>query len=545
MSYVTISFCVFTALTLIAYYLPLLKRFQWLVLLIASLVYYAFTGIPFMIFILAATVITYLGAISLDGILKSRDLEKSRLDKSDKEGRKSLNRKYEREGRGVLVLCLLIVFGILVFMKYCNFTIGLLNTLFSFAHVNAALSPIYMVLPLGLSFYTFQAGGYLIDVYHGKVQAERNFLKTLLFLIFFPQIVQGPISSFEQLHPQLTGKHEFDFINIKFGLELVAWGFFKKSVIADRAAPIVSNITSDYLAYSGTASLFAVLVYALQLYADFSGGIDIIRGIAQMMGIDMTENFRRPYFSVSINDYWTRWHISLGNWMKNYIFYPLAVSKGFDKIRKGIKKSGIGGSSYGKHLSNVMPGCIATVIVFLLIGLWHGAELKYVGFGLYNGFIIMISMLLTPFFAFLNTKLKTASYKLPFRIFQSLRTFVLVAIGYVFDIAPSLSGAFDMMKRSVADFHISYFSENELPILFGEVSAQQMQLNYIILIISTLFLFAVSLVQEITGREIRGILNERPAALQWILLFAGAIFVFTYSIYGPGYDVQGFVYMQF
>ena len=545
MSYVSISFCVFLALTVIAYYLPILRKLQWLVLLIASLIFYAFTGLPFMVFILAATVVTYLGALSLDGLLQSRDLEKSKLDKADREAKKSLNRKYESLGRGVLILCLMIVFGILVFMKYANFTINMLNALFSFAHVNAALSPIYMVLPLGLSFYTFQAGGYLIDVYHGKVRAERNFLKTLLFLCFFPQIVQGPISSFEQLHSQLTGSHKFDYMNMKYGLELMAWGFFKKSVIADRAAPIVSNITADYLSFSGTASLFAVLVYALQLYADFSGGIDIIRGAARMMDIDMAENFRRPYFSTSINDYWTRWHISLGNWMKNYIFYPLAVSKSFDRIRKGIKNSAIGNTAYGKHLSNVMPGCVATLIVFLLIGLWHGAELKYVGFGLYNGFIIMISMLLTPVFEGMNKALKTASWKVPFRIFQCLRTFVLVAIGYVFDIAPSLSGAFNMMVRSIADLRLAYFAEKELPFLFGEVSAEQMQLNYIILIAAALFLFAVSLVQEISGREIRDILNERHAALQWAVLFVGAILLLTYGIYGPGYDVQGFVYMQF
>lgn len=545
MSYVSTGFGIFLILTVIAYYLPLFKRCQWVVLLVASLVFYAATGIPFMVFILAATVVTYLGALALDGIIQARDLEKSRLDKTDREAKKRLNLKYTKLGRGVLILCLIIVFGILVFMKYCNFTIVILNSLFSLSHINLSFSPVYMVLPLGISFYTFQAGGYLIDVYHGKVRAEGNFLKTLLFLIFFPQIVQGPISQFEQLEPQLTGRHEFDFINLKYGCELIAWGFFKKSVIADRAAPIVGNITADYLSYSGTASFFAVLIYALQLYADFSGGIDIIRGVAEVLGIDMIENFRRPYFSTSINDYWTRWHISLGEWMKNYIFYPLAISKGFDRIRKGIKKSAVGNSGYGKHLSNVMPGCLATIIVFLIIGLWHGAEMKYVGFGLYNGLIITVSMLLTPVFNFMNDKLKTERARLPFRIFQIIRTFVLVLIGYVFDIAPSFSAALNMMKRTVTDFDLNFFVESELPFLFGDVSANQAHLSYIILIVTTIFLFAVSLVQEITGIKIRDYLNERHTAVQFILLFAGVIFILTYGIYGPGYDVQGFVYMQF
>lgn len=247
--------------------------------------------------------------------------------------------------------------------------------------------------------------GYIVDVYREKTEAQHNPFKLLLFVSFFPQIVQGPISIYDQLANQLFEPHEFNFTRMKYGMELILWGFFKKLIIADRAVIAISTVTADYGKYGGTTLTFTILLYALQLYADFSGGIDISRGVAQIFGIDMIDNFKRPYFSKSINEYWRRWHISLGGWLKNYLFYPIAMSNVFLNAGKKIKGTRFGKTAAGTHVSKVLPTSVASLIVFLVVGVWHGASWKYVAFGLWNGLIIMLSILLQPVFDGITDKL--------------------------------------------------------------------------------------------------------------------------------------------
>ncbi|MCR4909494.1 MAG: MBOAT family protein [Lachnospiraceae bacterium] len=545
MNFVTAEFFIFLTLLFILYYLPPLRRIQWVVLLCGSIIFYLRTGIPFFVFIAGAAVLTWGGALLLEWTHKAEKDAKAALDTSDKAAKKALKAKYARRVSLILVPFLFVLFGVLVFMKYYNFAVKEFNALMNILRPGTApVSFLYMVLPLGISFYTFQAAGYLIDVARGTVHAEKNFFKILLFLTFFPQIVQGPISPFDRLFPQLVSEHRFDFSHFKSGAELMLWGYFKKIVIAERLFPVVNTVPADFPSYSGSAGLFALLSYALYLYADFSGGIDIIRGIAEISGIDMVENFRRPYFSETLTEYWNRWHMSLGQWMKTYVFYPLAVSSSFDRIRKGIGKTRFGKSAYGKHVANVFPGCLSTFIVFILIGLWHGAELRYLAFGLFNGTVLALSMLFAPAFLGLNRLLHIKTGSFPFKLFRIFRTFLLVLAGYVFDIAPSVSGAFGMVKKMFCDQNPSFFFEEELFPLF-QVSEEQFALDITILIISAIFLFAVSLWQEKRNTPVRSWLNTRPYVLQFVLLLFFTLFVLTYGIYGPDYDVQGFVYMNF
>lgn len=189
-------------------------------------------------------------------------------------------------------------------------------------------------MPLGLSYFIFQSVGYVIDVYRGKLSAQKNPLKYGLFVSFFPQMVQGPISRYDQLAPQLLSQRSLDWRDLKLGIQLCLWGYFKKLVIADRAAVLVNAVITENCPYGGAIIASGILFYCIQLYCDFSGGIDITRGVARMFGIDMAENFRRPIFAMSLTEYWRRWHITLGAWMRDYVFYPLSLSKTFGKLSR-------------------------------------------------------------------------------------------------------------------------------------------------------------------------------------------------------------------
>ena len=312
MSYVSLTFPLFTAASVLAYYLFPLKKLRWTVLLAASYVFYFFTGLGFGYLMLVTTLTTWLGALWMDrmGAAAEAEVEAHKSEWS-REERKAVRNEAKKKKRRVLTAILVLNFGVLAFLKYYNLFAEHL-CLWGFSAPTLRL-----LLPLGISFYTFQAMGYLIDVYRGKYPAERNPGKTALFVSFFPQIVQGPIGDYAQLSPQLFEARPFDYDRARRGLQLAAWGYFKKLVIADRAVIVIGAVTSAYADYDGSAILMAAVLYALQIYADFSGGIDISRGIAQILGIELAENFRRPYFSRSISEYWRRWHISLGAWMRN------------------------------------------------------------------------------------------------------------------------------------------------------------------------------------------------------------------------------------
>lgn len=288
-----------------------------------------------------------------------------------------MGRFSERRGvcRALLVGGMVTVFGAMVLMK----ALSQLQAL-----------PDGLLVPIGLSYFTFQSVGYLVDVYRGKVTPEKNYAKVLLFAGFFPQMTQGPITTWKQLMPQLDSPHRLSPNGFVSGVFLMAWGFFKKLVIADRLMPAVSVLVATAQELPGWLVLATAAMYAIVLYADFSGGIDIIRGAAELLGIDLPENFRRPFFAASIADYWRRWHISLGVWFRTYLLYPLVAS------RAGIGLAKVGKRLFGAKAGRAMPGAAASMVVFLLIGVWHGFYWNAVLYGLWFGLLTAAGMLLDP-----------------------------------------------------------------------------------------------------------------------------------------------------
>ena len=313
MSYTSLKFALFVGITAAVYFLFPVKKHRWTVLLVASYVFYLLAGYRYAAYILLTTLSTYLAGILLDKLSgEAKEVLALHKKEWDRDRKKAYKQEMTRKKRRIVTGVLVLNFGILGFLKYYNFFAGSLNDLLGSFGMPFSAPTLKLVLPLGISFYTFQSMGYVIDVYREKVAAEKNIGKLALFVSFFPQIIQGPIGLYDQLAGQLYEPHDFSFTRLKYGCELILWGLVKKMVIADRAVTVISGVLEDYGAYNGTALMLTVLIYALQLYADFSGGIDISRGVAEIFGIHMAENFRRPYFARTISEYWRRWHMSLG-----------------------------------------------------------------------------------------------------------------------------------------------------------------------------------------------------------------------------------------
>ena len=508
MSLISMEFLIFVGIAVIGYYL-IPKRFQWIWLLIFSYIYYASSGIKILFFLLYTTITTYGTGRLLDRV------NHKELPRNEAKSRK----------RRILIGCLLLNFGMLAVLKYTNFAIENVNAIF-----HAGISFQKLILPLGISFYTFQSMGYIIDVYWGKYEAAKNPFRFALFVSFFPQLLQGPIGRFDRLARQLYEQHSFDLLKAQYALQLMLWGFFKKLVLADRAAVVVNQVFQNYTQYSGVTNIVAVLMYSIQLYMDFSGGMDVVMGVAALFGVELDQNFKRPYFATSITDFWHRWHITLGTWMKDYIFYPVSLSKWMGKFGKWSKKA------FGKKTGRVVPICVANIIVFLVVGIWHGAAWKYIAYGLYNGLIIAISSLLAPLYRKGFEKFHINPKSGAWHVVQILRTFLLVNISWYFDMAVSLSAAFAMMKSTVTGFSLATLTDGSLMMLGLD------KLDYMILAMGCLVVFLISFLKE-RGIQIRESLGRKPLVIRWavygMLVFGIPMFGYVMTTTG------GFIYAQF
>ena len=541
MTYTSLNFIFFVLATALVYFVLPFKKYRWTVLLAASIFFYCTWSYQLGAFMLFTTLSTYLIALWLSkASAKSKAVLKAHKSEWSRDDKKKYKNKTKVRMRLIMTLALLLNFGILAFLKYYNFFAGSLNDILGAFSLDFSAPSLKLILPLGISFYTFQSMGYIVDVYREKTEAQKNPLKLLLFVSFFPQIIQGPISIYDQLAVQLFEGHDFDFTRFKHGCELIMWGFFKKLVIADRAVIPITAVTAEFNKFGGTTLTFTILLYALQLYADFSGGIDISRGVAQIFGVDMIDNFKRPYFSRSINEYWRRWHISLGAWLKNYLFYPVAMSNAFITASKKMKGTRFGKTAAGAHISKVLPTSVASLIVFLVVGIWHGASWKYVAFGAWNGLIIMVSILLEPLFISANDKLHIKDTNIPFILFQMFRTFLIVLVGYVFDVAPSFS-------QAMRTFWL-FFTNQNFKLGYSQISDLGLgKKDYLVVLIGGLIIFIASVIQERAkdGLDIRHMLDKKPFILRFALLFVCLISIVVFGIYGSGYSAADFVYAQF
>ena len=499
------------------------KRFRWVLLLAVSYGFYAARALAGLPFILLTTVTTWLGALRIERIgsaLKKRlGEQKASLSREEK---KRLRERAKGRQRAWLVAVLLINFALLGVLKYADDVRGWVGAL-----------PLGLLLPLGISFYTFQSMGYLIDVYNGKCGAERSLPKFALFVSFFPQLIQGPIGRYDQLAPQLTEPHDFDWDDSERGVLLILWGLFKKMVIADRALPLVNTVFSAQAGtYGGAVAAVGVLVYAVQQYCDFSGGIELVAGIAQLFGIRLAPNFKRPYFAVSLGDFWRRWHISLGSWMRDYVFYPFALTKPVTRLSKAAK------GRFGAHISRALPAVLGNILVFLLVGVWHGATSNYILWGLYNGVILALTALLEPAYKRANAALPRLTASRGFQVFRVIRTFIIVNIGWFFDRCARGGDALRMMGSVLTDLRAGELAGG------GLYELGITQLDWQVLIAACLLLLVVSVLQE-RGANIRDWIVRQWMPVRWLILIGGVVCVLLMGVWGSGFNEASFIYYQF
>ena len=445
MNLYSLQFVFFLVAALVAYYAVgrFAKRYQWIVLLVASLGFYFYTGWQNMFFILFTALSTW--AVSRAFGTLDAQADELRKQASDREQKKLIKQRFKHRKWLVLLGALVVNFGVLGYVKYWNVLLGYLGAGDSFLASR-------LLLPLGISFYTFQSIGYLIDCYNGKFPPERNFARYLLFVSWFPQLIQGPINRFDELAHQLTAHNRPSWKNMRHGLLLVGYGMLKKYVIADLLAGIIAaSLDSIDPSTPGSVIVFGILLYTIQQYGDFSGGIDMVRGVSHMFGITLAQNFNQPYFATSLADFWRRWHITLGAWMRDYVFYPLAVRPSLLKLNKW------GTAHLGKHVGRTLSACIGNIVVFLLVGVWHGAELHYVLWGLYQGVVIAASDMLRPAFDKLSGALHVNTESAGYHVFAILRTFFLVNIGRYFDRLTDGGDLLLAFRNSIAHFDIGQF----------------------------------------------------------------------------------------
>ena len=530
MLFTSYAFIGFMFLVFFLYYL-VPKRGQWMLLLGASYVFYALCDISYLIYIIVTTISTYLISIQLTKIQhKQSDYLKEHKKLMTKEKRKAYKASMKSKQFRWLIVCLLLNFGILAVLKYTNFAIANVNSIIHMTGSDTTISFVNLVLPLGISFYTFQTMGYIIDVYRSTVEAETNPFKLALFVSFFPQLIQGPISRFHDLSNTLFEEHPFDGRQVSFGLQRILWGYFKKMVIADRILVAVNLIIQSPETYQGSYVLIGMVFYGFELYADFTGGIDITIGIAQVMGIRVTENFARPYFSKNIAEYWRRWHITMGTWFKDYIFYPISVCQPMLKLSKKTRQRC--GDIIGKRIAVY----IATFVAWFATGIWHGASWNFIMWGIMNCVVILISQECEPLYRRFHNRFPYGNTSW-YRLFQILRTFFLMSSLRLFDCYRDVKTAFLMFFDLFIHFDIRVFFNGSLMELGLSTS------DYVVLLIGFLVLLTVSLLQR--RGSVRECLHHKPVWIRYGVIYLLFLSVIIFGAYGMGYDASQFIYNQF
>lgn len=353
-----------------------------------------------------------------------------------------------RKKTAAICVSILILVLNLVVLKYL-FNLGeLFLSLFKNPH---DISFLEFAAPIGISYFTLSAIGYLLDVYWQSYSAAKNPFDVALFIAYFPAIVSGPVLRFNLMEAQINSQHKLHYDNIDYGLRRMLWGYFKKTVISERFAVIVNSVFSSYTSFSGYEIFFALLCYAFQLYTDFSGCMDIIIGASKLFDISLPENFNAPFLSKTIPEFWRRWHISLGNWFKDYVMYPILKTDTFQKIGQKSKK--ILGKKYGKKI----PTLLSTFVLWFLIGIWHGGTGYYfMASAVIPCVLLTLSDLFEPLVTSFCKKTKMNRECFSFVLFQRIRTMILMLLVWLFVCSQSVVGGFEIIKHSLSTLELSY-----------------------------------------------------------------------------------------
>lgn len=489
MQFVSLKFlCFLFAVIAVNFILPKKIRYIWL--LAASFTFYFMASDKLLILLVTVTLITY---------LSGRLIEKY---------------KGEKKAKTVLVCTIVLLVGILGYFKYTGFLLDTVKSIQGLLKLPESELVLEILLPVGISFYLFQAIGYLADVYMGRIEAEKNYLMLALFISFFPQITSGPIERAGNMLPQYKAPASFSYDAMRDGLLLMMWGYFQKMILADRLSVLVNTVYASPKSFGGTTVFLATVFYTFEIYCDFAGYSNIAVGSARIMGIKLINNFEHPYLTGSIAEFWRKWHISLSTWLKDYIYIPLGGN------RKG----------FTRKLINIM-------IVFAVSGLWHGAAWTFVVWGLLHGLYQVIGILLKPVRDKVVEVLHVDREGFSHRLFKIVVTFLLVNLGWVFFRADTFAKAMLVIKKS--------FSPTPWVLVDGTLFNLGLSEPDVRLLFMGLILLIVVDICNAKNIVVRNVLTKQSLPLRWFVYICAVVFIVTCGIWGPGYDAASFIYSSF
>ncbi len=491
----SLQFLLFFPVVVLLYFL-IPKKARWVWLLAASYYYYMCWNAKYALLLAGTTLVSWLSGLFIGGC-------------AGKPNEKQLKKLF-------VGLSLALNLGVLFLFKYFNFGLDFLNRVLGALRLGSVTVQLELLLPVGISFFVLQEVSYTMDVYRGEVAVERNPFRYALFVSFFPQLVAGPIERSKDLLAQFSEEYAFDYDQVKRGLWLMLWGYFQKLVIADRLAMYVNTVFGDpnTYRYGGVINIIAMFFNIFQIYADFAGYSNLAQGAAEVLGFRLTTNFVRPFFSYNITEFWTRWHVSLSRWFISYLYIPL------------------GGNRRGKlrHYLNVM-------IIFLVSGLWHGADWTYLIWGGLNGAISICEHLLTPCYRRVRGLLKFDDRSSGWKCVQSLYVTSLFALTVVFFRAETFTQA--------KEFFAGMCRLNAYKLFNGAIFDYGLdRANFLLAALALGTQFAVSFLQR-GGVPLRSRIEAQPLVFRWALILAGIASVILFGVYGPGFDASRFVYFQF
>lgn len=493
MTFISGFFLIFVAIIVIYYYSVKPER-QWIVVLVGSLLFCLVGGWQVLVYPILVAAIVYCAGRMIEA-----------TDKSNKKKRKRMV--------AVSAITLVVVLSLIKLSQFFE------------------IAPESFIFPVGISYYTFSSISYVADIYWRKDTSEKNFLKLLCFLIYFPKILQGPISRHRNLAPQMFKGQAFSYKNITFGAQLMLWGFFKKIVLADRLVSVVDTVFGNPDKYGGSILFMTAMLSAVQLYADFSGCMDIAGGISQMLGLELEKNFDHPFFSKSVPEYWRRWHMTLGSWFKDYVYMPIAVSphtiKFTNWVRNHISKSA------GRALSTIIP----VFITWMLTGLWHGTGMNYIVWGLYWSTLIILSTLLSKKFEALNKALNIKTESWSWKLFQMARTFFILCITRIIVLPNDISVTGNILGRLFIDFRPWELVDGTI----YKLGLDSYEFNLTVICIGILWIMGYLQ----TKIKIREKIAGWNVIFRSVFYSAALLSVLVFGLWGPGYDAASFVYANF
>lgn len=526
MSYNQVRFLVFLAVFFTVYFLVGHKTLRKLWILVGNIVFCIFSGWAGLIIVFGTSIVVYAMSLLMERVYNKYEKDKIGIELKPKEQVAFLD-KYKKKAKKYLWLALLLILGLWIYVKVGKF-IGMPSVV-SF---DQWFSGAGIIVPLGISYYTLSAVGYLADIYWRKSKPVHNYLDLLVVMTYFPHIVQGPISKYDKLLAQIANIPKFNYERVCYGLQLMLWGFIKKMVIADRLIVYTDAVFGNLGDFGGIEVVLAVLFSGMQIYADFSGCMDIVIGVSQVMGIELEANFRQPFFSKTASEFWTRWHMTLSGWTKSYIYLPIAMSPKFMKTVRNLKKKKL------KWLSSFVNSFVPLISVWLFTGLWHGTGTDYVLWGLYWCAMMTISNETSFLMNKLGKLLRIDTTQNYFKYWQCIRTYIIFVVGRCFTAAGGLAGFVAIFK--------SMLSQHKLWVLFDQslYTHGLDRQDFWIAVIGIIAILIVDVVHE-KGTKIRESIAAIPLPVRWAIYITAIIIVVVLGIYGPGFDASGFAYGEY